>query len=100
MSASSESNREDLQSTVSQLQREVREAARHLANAGNAAAQKLRDEFGVLREKACGVAEQGRERTVHATQTLDQRIRAEPVKSLLVAAAIGAAFGVWFGRRH
>jgi ElaB/YqjD/DUF883 family membrane-anchored ribosome-binding protein len=100
MSTETETNQEQLKATVNRLECEVHEAARHLANAGMAAAQKLRDEFGVLREKALGTAEEGRQKTIHAAQRLDERVRNEPVKSLLIVAAAGAAFGAWFARRR
>ena len=99
MSISQETNRDQVQS-VDRLQCEVHEAARRLADAGNAAAKKLREEFGVLREKTLGFVEQGRDKTMHAKDTFDERVRAEPVKSLLIAAAIGAAVGAFFVRRR
>ena len=95
-----ETNQQELHATVNRLQGEVHEAARHLANAGNAAAQKLREEFGLLREKALGAAEQGREKTIHAAHSIDERVRAEPVKSLLIAAGIGCVFGALLARRR
>ncbi|HWB14381.1 MAG TPA: hypothetical protein VG826_34465 [Pirellulales bacterium] len=100
MSTSTETNQEQLEATVNRLECEVHEAARHLANAGIAAAQRIRDEFGVLREKALGAAEHGRDRTIRAAGRLDQQVRNEPVKSLLIAAAVGAACGAWLARRR
>ena len=100
MSTSTDTNKEQVKATVDRLQCEVHEAARKLASAGNEAAHKLREEFGLLRTKALGLAEHGREQAVHARHTLDERVRAEPVKALLIAAGIGAAVGVFFVRRR
>jgi ElaB/YqjD/DUF883 family membrane-anchored ribosome-binding protein len=100
MSVSTDTDQEQLEATVNRLECEVHEAARHLANAGMAAAQKLRDEFGLLREKALGAAERKRHKAIDAAQRLDQRVQSEPVKSLLIAAAVGAACGAWLARRR
>lgn len=100
MSTTPDTNQEQLKATVDRLQCEVHEAARKLANAGNEAAHKLREEFGLLRAKASSIVEHGREHAVHARQTLDERVRAEPVKALLIAAGIGAAVGAFFVRRR
>ena len=100
MSVFPETNQEQLQSAVECLQGEVHDAARRLATAGNEAAHKLREEFGLLREKTLGVVEQGREKTIHARHTFEDHVRAEPVKALLIAAAVGTIAGALFLRRR
>ena len=98
--STAETNKQSEASQVDRLQCQVHEAAHRLAEAGNACAAKLREDFEHLRSGAIGIAELGRQRTRQVAQTLDERVRAEPVKALLIAAAVGAVAGAWFVRRR
>lgn len=71
---------------------EVQELGRvALDNAGQAAAR--------LREKGSEALEHGRENAVKAKGELDRVISANPMKSVLIAAGVGAALGFVLSRK-
>jgi len=92
-------NTRELGSAVDQLGNEAHEAAECLKNVGGAAVRQAEAGFDAVREKAAGYLDQGREKACEVRRTLDERIRSQPVKSLLIAVGIGAALGVFLTRR-
>ena len=91
-------------SAVEAIGDEVRESV-HMATysvkkVGAAVAQQTHDGVELLREKAADYSDQGREMAIRFGRTLDNQVRSQPVKSLLVAAGIGLAVGLLLTRRR
>jgi ElaB/YqjD/DUF883 family membrane-anchored ribosome-binding protein len=56
------------------------------------------EQYSNLRQQATDYYQQGRERAVEWRDQLEDYVREQPVKSLLIAAGIGALFGILWRR--
>jgi ElaB/YqjD/DUF883 family membrane-anchored ribosome-binding protein len=83
---------EQLRHKGSQLQRDVREL-------GTLARQAAQEKLGEARDAAGQYVEQGREKTQQLARTVEDYIRQQPIKSVLIAAGAGAVLGVLLARR-
>lgn len=80
--------------------RETAEAAREQLHAmGHQAREVAHDALDQARESAEELYEQGRERMSGAVNSVEQCIRDQPLRSLLVAAGIGCLLGAIWVRR-
>jgi ElaB/YqjD/DUF883 family membrane-anchored ribosome-binding protein len=74
----------------------VREDIRKLGHLAKGAAQEKLD---IAREKATEAYERGRVKVSEAEDRLVDYVRAKPLKSVLVAAGLGALIGILWARR-
>ena len=85
------------------LENNTTDAARELHMAAHNGVRSLSGSAHVLREQARHAADVVRERAVAARQRTSRYVAEEPVKSMLVAAAVGAlitGLAVFFGSRR
>lgn len=68
---------------------EVSDATRRMANDGMA----------VLRDAANQYLDEGKTRVSEMSNTVQQRVQEQPLKSVLIATAVGFLLGVFFRRR-
>lgn len=59
----------------------------------------VQDQLGHIQDSAAQYYEQGVSRACEMRQTLEQRIRSQPLNSMLIVAGIGFALGFLFTRR-
>jgi ElaB/YqjD/DUF883 family membrane-anchored ribosome-binding protein len=76
-------------STLGQDIREVRDAAKRVAT----------DSMGAMRETAHQFVDDGRSRVRALGDDVQAKVQAQPIKSLLIAAGVGALIGALFLRR-
>lgn len=82
------------------LRETVQDAAQTVGDAAATAREKAEAGLQGVQEMASGYLEQGREKARQIERTLEDRIRSQPVRALLVAAAAGALLGVLLVRRR
>jgi ElaB/YqjD/DUF883 family membrane-anchored ribosome-binding protein len=73
--------------------------AKDLQEVGTATRQMASDSVEALRETANQYLDQGRTRVREMSDTMQTRIQEQPVKSLLIATAVGFLLGVLWVRR-
>jgi ElaB/YqjD/DUF883 family membrane-anchored ribosome-binding protein len=76
----------------------AREATKDFAKIGGMA-QDAQERLGQLNENASGYYEQGQEKVHQIRRTIEQFVREEPVKTVLIAAGVGLVFGRFWMRR-
>lgn len=76
----------------------AREATKDFEKIGGIA-QDAQEKLGQLNENASGYYEQGQEKVHQIRRALEQFIREEPVKTVLIAAGVGLVFGRFWMRR-
>jgi ElaB/YqjD/DUF883 family membrane-anchored ribosome-binding protein len=74
-------------------------AREQLQNAGAGACEAAHDAMDQVRDSAAEIYSEGRERVRGATASVEQCIRDQPLRSLLVAAGIGCLLGALWVRR-
>ena len=77
----------------------VQQVTEHLGEAASAAKAAARAGLESLREGAVDYYEQGKQRLETLETKLRKRVQSEPIKSLVVAAAVGIVFG-WIWKRR
>lgn len=75
---------------------DVKQSVQELGSVAKAAAS---EKMGELRDTAADYYERGRERVSDAEQSVEDYIREQPLKSVLLAAGIGFLFGAFYIRR-
>jgi ElaB/YqjD/DUF883 family membrane-anchored ribosome-binding protein len=73
--------------------------AKDLQEVGTATRQMASDSVEALRETANQYLDQGRTRVREMSDTMQTRIQEQPVKSILIATAVGFLLGVLWVRR-
>lgn len=73
--------------------------AKDLRDVGEAARRMASDSAEAVRETAREYIDEGRTRLRHLGESAQTRIHDQPVKSLLIAGAVGFLLGVFFARR-
>jgi len=68
-------------------------------HAGGAVRDMATDGLNTLRDTASEYVDQGRAKAREVQETVEEHVRDEPMKSLLIAAAAGFLFGVFWTRR-
>lgn len=81
------------------LRNKAGDVKQSVAELGNVAKQAANEKLTELRDTATEYYEKGRERVVEAEQSMEDYIREQPVKSVLIAAGIGFLFGACYLRR-
>jgi ElaB/YqjD/DUF883 family membrane-anchored ribosome-binding protein len=76
----------------------AREATKDFEEIGGIA-KDAKEKLEQLSENASGYYEQGQEKARQVRRTLEQFIREEPVKTVLIAAGVGLVFGRFWMRR-
>jgi ElaB/YqjD/DUF883 family membrane-anchored ribosome-binding protein len=66
---------------------------------GAEARERAQQGFETLRHSAEDYFEQGREKALELSETMEQRIRSQPIAALAVAAGIGFLIGAIWSRR-
>ena len=77
----------------------VQQVTEHLGEAAQAAKQAARAGIETIKEGAVDYYEEGKRRIESFETTLRKRVQSEPIKSLVVAAAIGIVCG-WIWKRR
>jgi ElaB/YqjD/DUF883 family membrane-anchored ribosome-binding protein len=70
-----------------------------LEHAGTAVRDMATDGLHTLRDTAGEYVDQGRAKAREVQETVEEHVREEPMKSLMIAAAVGFLFGVFWTRR-
>jgi ElaB/YqjD/DUF883 family membrane-anchored ribosome-binding protein len=73
--------------------------AEGLQTATNAVKRLATDSVDAVRETASEFIDQGRAKAQEVSESMEDRVRDEPVKSVLIAAGIGFVLGMFFTRR-
>lgn len=87
------------QSSTDDLRRkagDVKQSVQDLSTTARAAAE---EKLGELKDSASQYYEMGRERVYDAEQSVEDYIRDQPVKAVLIAAGLGFLFGACYMRR-
>ncbi|HUY35478.1 MAG TPA: hypothetical protein VMV69_22235 [Pirellulales bacterium] len=83
-----------------EIRESAHEASDRVKQLGAAIVQEAQDKVDAVRERAADYLEQGTETVCRVGRSLDERVRAQPVKALLIAAGVGALLGVVWARRR
>jgi ElaB/YqjD/DUF883 family membrane-anchored ribosome-binding protein len=86
-----ESTGEQIREKASQVGQSVRERAEQMGQAAQ-------EQLGQIRESAAEYYQQGRERAMEWQQNLEDYIREQPLRSILIAAGAGMLIGVLWRR--
>jgi ElaB/YqjD/DUF883 family membrane-anchored ribosome-binding protein len=81
------------------LRDQAGEVTKDLAEMANIASDAVQENLGQMREDASEYFEQGRDQVYKAEHTLEQFIRNQPVKSILIAAGVGLCLGRFWKHR-
>jgi len=87
------------QTPTEDLRRKAGDVKQSVADLGSTARAAAEEKFGELKDSAGQYYEMGRERVYDAEQSVEEYIRDQPVKSVLIAAGIGFLFGACYMRR-
>lgn len=90
--AKMEEHRENIQKQGAQIAKDAKQI-------GNEAAQAARDQVEHLSNVAGEYMERGREEALQMAESLEEQIREQPLRSVLVAAGVGFLFGILWLRR-
>jgi ElaB/YqjD/DUF883 family membrane-anchored ribosome-binding protein len=80
-------------------ERESAPLAGGFESATNAVKQLTGDGVDAVRETAQEFIDQGRAKAQELTESMEDRVREQPVKSVLIAAGVGFVLGLFFLRR-
>lgn len=89
----------DITSIQERFRDKAAEARTNLADMGHLAKEAVQEKLQDLKESAGEKIEGGKEKLHELGAALEQRVRAAPVKSLLLAAGVGAVFAFLWRRR-
>src|SRR5262245_25832748 len=87
----------DIRNEIGETTRETAERGRDV---GAAIVHGAREGVERVREQAADYMEKGKETASRMAATFDERVRAQPIKSLLIAAGLGLALGLCLSRRR
>jgi ElaB/YqjD/DUF883 family membrane-anchored ribosome-binding protein len=82
-----------------QAQQRASETMQNIKEMGSQAKSMAQDQYERMRERAGDYYEQGRERAIELEHSLEGQIREQPMRSVLIAAAVGFVLGLFFIRR-
>lgn len=77
----------------------AREVQQNLRDLGAAARHTAEESFCAAREKASEYVAEGRNQAVALSHTVEQQIRQQPMRAILIAAGVGFLIGACFMRR-
>jgi len=86
-------------STAEQLRSQTEAVREDLGQLGRLAKQAAKEKLEEAREVAADYYDQGRKKADELETQLADYVRARPLKSVLIAAGIGALFGILISRR-
>ncbi len=86
-------------SAAEQLRSQAGTVAEDLGQLGRLAKDATKEKLGEAREIAAGYYEKGRIKAGEMESQLTDYVRAKPLKSVLIAAGIGALLGILVSRR-
>jgi ElaB/YqjD/DUF883 family membrane-anchored ribosome-binding protein len=75
------------------LGQQARDMGANIKDMGNSAKDAAREQIDRVRDTATEYYEQGRERFMEAEDSLEEYIREQPIKSVLIAVGIGFLVG-------
>jgi len=81
------------------LRRKAGDVKQSVQELGSVAKQAANEKMGEIRDSANEYYEMGRERVYDYEQSLEDYVREQPVKSVLIAAGVGFLFGACYMRR-
>jgi ElaB/YqjD/DUF883 family membrane-anchored ribosome-binding protein len=86
-------------STTDQLRQQTGAVKEDLGQLGRLAKQAAKEKLDEAREAAAGYYGQGRKKADELETQLADYVRTKPLKSILIAAGVGALFGILISRR-
>jgi ElaB/YqjD/DUF883 family membrane-anchored ribosome-binding protein len=86
-------------STTEQLRQQTETVREDLGQLGRLAKQAAKEKLGEARETAAGYYDHGRKKADELETQLVDYVRTKPLKSILIAAGVGALFGILISRR-
>lgn len=86
-------------STAEQLRQQTGAVREDLGELGRLAKQAAREKLDDAREAASGYYDHGRKKADELETQVADYVRTKPLKSVLIAAGIGALFGILISRR-
>ena len=86
-------------STTERLRQQTGAVREDLGELGRLAKQAAREKIDEARETAADYYDQGRKKADELEDQLADYVRAKPLKSILIAAGVGALFGILISRR-
>jgi ElaB/YqjD/DUF883 family membrane-anchored ribosome-binding protein len=86
-----QSTGEQIRQTASEVGQNIRERAGQLSGAAQ-------EQLGQMRQTATEYYEQGRERAMEWQHNLEDYVREQPLRSVLIAAGVGALIGILWRR--
>ena len=84
--------------STQKLRDKMSETRENIVDMGHLAKEAVQDKFHDLKDRASGQYERGKEKVHEWEDSLVQTVRSAPMKSLLVAAGVGLAFGFLWRR--
>lgn len=86
------------QGETGQIGPKIEETKQSLREMGAQAKETAQQQIGQLRESAAEYYQQGRERAMQWEQSVEDYVREQPMKSVLIAAGVGMLFGILWRR--
>jgi ElaB/YqjD/DUF883 family membrane-anchored ribosome-binding protein len=83
---------DDLKETVSEIGQNVREIGSEIGDLA-------REKFSDVRDQATGYYKKGRKKAAELEDTVEDYIKEQPIKALLIAAGVGLLVGMFWRRR-
>ena len=80
------------------LRDKVSETRENLADMGHLAKEAVQDKFEELKDRAAAKYGEGKEKGQELEESFARRVRAAPMKSVLIAAGVGLALGFLWRR--
>src|ERR1700712_5199443 len=96
--ANSGSNPAEQQGAAAQLKDKASEVVSGIKDMGSNVRDAATEKYGELRDTATEYYQSGRERAVQWESQLEDYVREQPVKALLMAAGVGVLLGVLWKR--
>lgn len=93
-----ESTAGDTSSTVENIREKAEEVGQTIRDMGQQARETARQKYEDLRQQAGEYYETGRQHAMEWEQSLEDYVRYQPVKSLLIAAGVGVLLGALWKR--
>lgn len=85
--------------TTEKLRDKVSETRQNIADVGHLSKEAVQDKFHELKDRASGKYDEGKEKLHELEEDFVRRVRASPMKSVLIAAGVGLVLGILWRRR-